>query len=316
MIPGSALAGRRPGRTWYAVVLACLVVLTGCGGTSAPEDSSGLVPWTDEPAQAAQLAQSATFPTCKATALRLPRHEQRWGGVWNDAVSGFFMVENSGRRPCALPRPSRVTATTRSPLRVGFEVGGLAAPAVVLDPGDRVQVQVSSPYDCGKPLVRSTGFAFVFPTGTLRVPGARMAVQCGGSLVDFTARSSGTVRSSTMPPASRLRTTISRVPLTAAAGDTVSYAVTLTNPTSTAISLDTCPSYQEGIKGQPSSVHTYRLNCGSVTRIGPHSSVSFAMQLPLPEGLAPGAAVLDWKLNLPSGPVGTGQFASSGVTIE
>jgi hypothetical protein len=316
LISGSVVARRPPARIWYAVVLACLVVLTGCGGHQDSPDPGGLVPWTDEPAQAAQLAQSATFPTCKISELRLPHLQQRWGGVWNDAVSGYFVVENSGRRSCGLPPPSRVSAVTRPRVRIGFDVGGLAAPAVVLDPGDRVQVQVTSPYDCGKPLATSTAFTLVFPTGTLHVPGAHMAVQCGGSLVDFTARSSTTTGGSPASPVSRLRTTMSRVPPSVAAGDTVSYAVTLTNPTSSAIPLDACPSYQEGIKGRPSTVHTYQLNCGAISRIAAHSSVRFAMRLPLSAGLTAGPAVLDWKLNLPSGSVDTGQFASAGTTIE
>lgn len=310
-----------PARTWYAVVapvvMLCLVVLAGCSSHES-STAGGLVPWTDEPAAAAQLAQSTTSPTCKVSVLHLPRGEQRWGGAWNNAISGYFMIENSGRTPCALPRPSRVTATTESGTRIGFDVRSLAAPAVVLGPGDRVQVQVSSPYDCGKSLARSTSFALTFPTGTLQVPGARMGVQCGGTLLDFSARdvgaSAGGATSTT--PAAGLRATMSRVPGSVSPGDSVTYAVTLTNPTSTAISLDPCPSYQEGIKGQRSSVHTYQLNCGAVGQIAAHSSVSFAMQLPLPDHVTPGAAVLNWELQLPSGSVDQGQFASAGTTVN
>jgi hypothetical protein len=310
------LATQPPKRILYGVMLLCLAMLTACGGHQ--DSSHGLVPWTDDTAEAAQLAQSTTYPACKVGALQLPRDEQQWGGVWNDAVSGYFMVQNAGRRACELSRPSRVAAATASGRRVSFVVGRLAARSVVLDPGDRAQVQVSSPYDCGRSLVRSRSFALAFPGGTLHVPDARMAVQCGGTLVDFSARTSGASGSGTASatPAARLRATMSHVPSSVDAGRTVTYAVTLTNPTSTAIPLDPCPSYQEGIKGDPSSVHTYQLNCGSVKQISPHSSVSFAMQLPLGSGLTPGDAVLDWKLQVAPGTVDGGGFASADTKLE
>jgi hypothetical protein len=313
----SARASHRPPRITYAVALLCLFLLAGCGDHQKPA-AHGLVPWTDEPATAGQLAQATTSPTCRVSALSLPRDEQQWGGVWNGAVSGYFMIANTGRRACDLPRPSRVTATTRPGTRISFDVRGPETPPTTLDPGDRVQVQVSSPYDCGKPLVQSTAFALSFPTGTLQVPGARMAVQCGGTLVDFSPRNAGSSgsASASATPTSQLRAKISQVPASVAPGDSVTYAVTLTNPTSSAISLDQCPSYQEGLKGRPSSVRTYQLNCGAVTRIPAHSSVGFAMQLPLPAELASGPAVLDWKLQLPSGPVDSGQFASADTRIE
>jgi hypothetical protein len=242
--------------------------------------------------------------------------------VWNNAVSGYLIIENSGPRVCDLPAPSRVAARTTAGSQVGFDVGRLAASTVTLAPGDRVQVQVSSPYGCRKPLVRSDGFGFTFPTGTLQVPGARMAVQCGGSLVDFSARDSGGAgagagagRPSTST-VSRLVVRMSRVPGTVSPGRSVSYAVTLSNPTSTAITFDQCPTYQEGLKGLPSSVQTYQLNCGAVRRIDAHASVGFAMQLPLPSGLSPGDAVLDWRLEAPAQSIDEGQFASAATRVR
>lgn len=310
----------RPGRPRWGLALLCSLVslvLSGCGGHDSPTPD-GLVPWNDDPATAAQLTESATAPTCRVSALRLPRRQQRWGGVWNNAVAGYLMVENAGRHACELPRPSRVTARTLAGQGVAFDVGRLSTPAVVLDPGDRVQVQVSSPYDCGKPLVRSDDVTLTFPTGTLRIPGARMAVQCGGALVDFTARdtgSSGPDRTRTTP-ASRLTATISHIPRTIAPDGPVTYVVTLTNPTASTITFGDCPAYQEGIKGRPSSVHSFRLNCDAVPGIAPHSSTRFAMQLPLPSRLPPGPVVLDWKLQLPTTTVDDGQFASVETTVR
>lgn len=305
-------------RILCAVLVPCLVVLGGCSGDREP-GADGVVPWTDEPAGAAQLAQVTTAPTCRISELELPSRQQQWGGVWNDAVAGYFVIENAGRRPCTLPRPSRVTATTETGARTGFEVGSIPATSPVLDPGGQVQVQVGSPYDCGRPLARSTGFALTFPTGRLQVPGARMAVQCGGTLADFSARSLGTSYSGgslSGGPTSRLRASMSRVPESVPPGEPVRYVVTLTNPTSAVVLLDRCPSYQEGLKGQPSSVRTYRLNCEDVTRIGAHDSVRFAMELPTSDEVRRGAAVIDWKLVGLPGAVDEGHFASATTRIE
>lgn len=291
-----------------AAGLLCLALLSACSNGSP--GGRGVVPWTDEPAQGAALTQSATAPSCPMSALRLPRGQQRWGGAWHDSVSGYFVIQNSSSSSCQLPAPSRVSASTAAGAQA-FRIGRLAGTAVVLGPGDPVQVQLSAPYDCGKPLVESTGFELAFPTGRLHVPRARMAVQCGGGLADFSARRTTTPVS---VPAAQLKATLARVPGKVGPGDTLAYTVTLTNPTSRRIGLRQCPSYQEGLKGQPSSVHSYQLNCDGASSIGPHRSVIFAMQLPLPDRAEPGPAVLDWRLQVP-GPVRQAQFASARTRI-
>jgi hypothetical protein len=289
--------------------LLCASLLSACSDGSGAD---GVVPWTDEPAQgAAVLSQSATAPPCTVAALTLPRDEQAWGGAWHDAVSGYFMIRNSGSTSCQLSAPSRITAATPAGPR-SFHIGRLFDTTAVLAPGDEVQVQVSSPYDCGKPLVESTSFALALPTGRLQVPHARMAVQCGGELADFSARRTSTVATT---PAAQLRARLTRVPGTVGPGDTLTYTVILTNPTSRRITLDQCPSYEEGVKGQPSSVRRYQLNCADAPPIGPHRSVTFAMQLPVPDHVGDGAAVLNWHLQVP-GAVSQAQFASARTTIN
>ncbi len=299
---------RRASTVLSVAGLLCACLLSACSDRPAAD---GVVPWTDEPAQGALLAQSTTAPRCQVSALSLPRGEQAWGGVWHDAVSGYFTIRNSGRAGCQLAAPARVTAATREGPK-DLAIGPLADRTVVLAPGDEVQVQVSSPYDCGKPLLESTGLVVALATGRLHVRHARMAVQCGGGLADFSARDTSTVATT---PAAGLQARLSRVPGSVGPGSTVSYTVTLTNPASRRVTLEQCPSYEEGIKGQPSSVHRYQLNCDGAPAIGPHRSVTFAMQLPLPDHADAGAAVLDWHLQVP-GPVSAAQFASARVNIR
>jgi hypothetical protein len=73
-----------------------------------------------------------------------------------------------------------------------------------------------------------------------------------------------------------------RLPHTARVGTTLEYGVALTNPTSTAISLDRCPGYVEA----------------PVEAIAPGDTVLFAMQVPAPD--QPGSYRLDWDLSVPS----------------
>ena len=303
---------RRTARALAVAGCGALALLaTACSSGSQARSVRGVVPWTDEPAAVAQLAQSTTPPACRVPALDLPHGQQAWGGAWHDAVSGYFVIENAGRVACTLAAPSRVTALVPSGRR-SFDARRLAGTAVVLDPGDHVQVQLSAPYGCGRHLVESTGLTLALSTGVLRVPHARMPVQCGGELADFSARDTATAA---MPPAAQLHVELARVPTRAGPGEALSYTVTLTNPTGQRIRFDQCPSYEEGLKGQPASVHSYQLNCGAVHGIGPHRSVTFAMQLPLPDHAARGPAVLDWHLHVPAGAVTQAQFASAPTQV-
>ena len=90
------------------------------------------------------------------------------------------------------------------------------------------------------------------------------------------------------------------------AGRPLRYTVTLANPTTTAVSLRNCPSYQERISlaNGAAAGERHLLNCGPVAAIGPGQQVVFAMVLDLPATLRPGKGALVWQL-LRQAPPGT-----------
>jgi hypothetical protein len=85
-------------------------------------------------------------------------------------------------------------------------------------------------------------------------------------------------------------------PVSAERGSVLHYSVTLTNPTSTTISFDTCPSYVEvaaaGSKG------TYQLNCSRAASIGPGQHEVFQMELRISADASVGPTQLSWTLAL------------------
>jgi hypothetical protein len=84
----------------------------------------------------------------------------------------------------------------------------------------------------------------------------------------------------------------------ASRGGTLRYTVTLSNPTGSPVSLASCPAYTESLYAGGKAVdNTLRLDCGAAgMQIAANSSVSFAMQVQVPTGLAAGNAKLSWKL--------------------
>lgn len=80
----------------------------------------------------------------------------------------------------------------------------------------------------------------------------------------------------------------------AAGGSLLRFTVTLTNKTASVVPLDPCPVYTEGIYARESKQHVYELNCDTVTSIAVGESVSYAMQIPVPD--QPGPAKFYWGI--------------------
>jgi hypothetical protein len=102
-------------------------------------------------------------------------------------------------------------------------------------------------------------------------------------------------RVSVTPPA--LRVTLTGVPDTVVAGQTVRYRVTITNTSSAPIAFDTCPAYDEGFT--PDGMVSYLLNCGPVGRLEAGASATFAMEFTVrPWPKAPtGQQKFIWRLH-------------------
>lgn len=81
-------------------------------------------------------------------------------------------------------------------------------------------------------------------------------------------------------------------------GSELHYTVTLTNPTSAAISLAPCPSFTQSLFGDVGlGSSTLRLNCEAAgNQIAAGASVAFEMLLSVPAHVAADTAKLSWKL--------------------
>jgi hypothetical protein len=96
------------------------------------------------------------------------------------------------------------------------------------------------------------------------------------------------------------------VPSAATAGSTLRFVVTLSNPTRTTVRLTPCPRYGEGVFTNAGHVERwYRLDCDTVSLIGPSTSVRYAMQLRVPAA-AGGMAKFWWQLAAPTVPTRAG----------
>lgn len=292
-----------------ALVTLAAGALAGCGGDAKP----GAIPWIDEPAQASATTAGSSAPACDPGRLTTPANGQKWGGVWRDQVAGFVTLVNSSGSSCELAPPRRVTALTAAG-PVGFGAPAPASESVLLQPGGSAQVQVGSPYSCGKAEQDSRSFRISFDNGHLVVPGATMAVQCGGSVTAFAG---GPGSGEVVVPQSRLQADLQALPSSTSAGDDLAFQVRLHNPTGRAVRLqDSCPSYEVGLKGQPGATRRYLLNCRALAAIPAGATRTFQMRLPLPAGAHRGAGYLNWHLLVPSDGGNTEQYASAPVTVD
>lgn len=88
-----------------------------------------------------------------------------------------------------------------------------------------------------------------------------------------------------------------QAPPSARGGSVLDYTVTLTNRTAHDIALHPCPVFEEGVGGTGSAKTDHRsgLNCAAAPAIPRHTSVVFAMRIPVPDAPSPDAK-LTWQL--------------------
>jgi hypothetical protein len=87
------------------------------------------------------------------------------------------------------------------------------------------------------------------------------------------------------------------------AGTTLSYVVTLRNPTRRQVALAPCPGFTEGLYADGLVVqHSFELNCGAARSISAGGHAGFEMRLEVPARAQPGLAKLAWSLDTPTGP--------------
>jgi hypothetical protein len=133
------------------------------------------------------------------------------------------------------------------------------------------------------------------PGGGRTVVNTKLDLTCGGFAIDPLGVRQPPLHAWYTPLMIRVS-----VPATVEAGTTLRYAVTLSNPTKSAIRIDPCPAYIETATGV--GVHvlkTYALDCDRVREIPASRQVRYEMRLPIPTAAPSGVIVVAWFIDGP-----------------
>jgi hypothetical protein len=288
--------------------------------TGAPAPGGQVVPWIAAPARPTPdhwqgpPAVPAGTPACTVGQLQATAS---WEGA-TGSLAGAVTFTSRGAAPCSLAGYPTIQLLDRHgrPLRLAGDPrsGKEAPPAVLLRPGLAARVEFAWLNWCG-PNPGPLGLRVTLPrrggalTPTVEPVTRRdLTPRCDAPAAPSRLSRGPVVAPLPPPPPDPLGSLHVRVtlPPSVVAGRPLRYTVTLANPTTTAVSLRDCPSYQERISlthgGAAGERHL--LNCGPVAAVGPGQQVVFAMILDLPATLRPGKGVLVWQL-LRQAPVGT-----------
>jgi hypothetical protein len=287
------------------------------------------VPWI--PASPPALVQPAPAAACKARNLRVSRAPIFKGGLTGGGYTGSVIVRNAGP-PCSLLAAPKLGFAGAASASVHVRQEALTkdiAPAVdplpptfsmrAVPTGGTVWLAVAWRSWCAS--APPTTFEVILPSdgGTLRFfPGGTPA--CHGAKATSIVQTDSfrpyvrpPAKSTTIPLSAKLEQSQYRV----ARGSTLHYAVMLENQTGFPYRFKRCPVYVEQLgtpenilKGRGIAKEVHYLNCRGVV-VKAYSSVTFAMQLHVPETLAKGF-LLEWQLDPHSY---SAPFAPAGVTL-
>lgn len=283
--------------TWLVPLAAAAVVVTAAVGTTAAvrgnnpahrEDSatatSAIVGWVAHPAGPRQSPSFYSGPvsTTTTTAAGLPSCDSNFDSrLVPNGQQGTVVISYRGRSGCALPQATpdaQVLDSVGAVLASGGESLAIGRPGV--QPITADQVVLVPVRVCG-------------PTGaTLRLhfsdgESATTPLPAGVACTDGSPASIGLSHQHSAAGASlgSLVQTIS-APTSIAAGQTLSFRITLTNSTNSAVSLAPCPSFAVSLEDvlvehDPDAVNSSgQLNCAaSPATLAPNTSTAYAMQL-------------------------------------
>jgi hypothetical protein len=286
-----------------------LLMLAGALLSSAA-GAQTTAPWINQPASEA-LQQSAMLVAqrpCADADLQIVVGRQ---GARKGYATQEIRMKNQGAEPCFLAGAPGISLLpdNAAPRAMAIHQQALAnvQEQAPLGVGDSAVLLVGAPGSCeaatGPQRKVSTRLQILPPGGGKRVVnGAHVDTLCGDASVLHMHVEHAEKSSSPLEQLSGAVT----VAETSAAGDTLRYTVTLSNPGKAAVALSPCPAYTQSLFADGvAASSTWRLNCGaSGNQIAPGASVSYQMQLAIPAGLKAGDAKLSWQLQ--NGPaVGT-----------
>lgn len=232
-------------------------------------------------------------------------------GAYRGQATQEIRLTNIGAAACHLTGfPSaQLLPAGEAPQTVGASEGApqLANERIDLAPGDEVVMLIGTPGHCeaaNQPERKvSKRLQLALPGGGAKVlEGVHVDTLCGrASVMKFHAVQNDAAVNAKLAKAGsslhQLTATLS-VPDEAPRGGTLSYTVTLSNPTANPISLAACPAYTQSLYADGKATDsTLRLNCSVAgAQVAAKSSVSFEMQAQVPADVAAGNIKLSWKL--------------------
>ncbi|HKD96474.1 MAG TPA: DUF4232 domain-containing protein [Micromonosporaceae bacterium] len=263
---------------------------------SSTDLSESAVPWIDAPAtyRPNPTGPVPTARPCTTADLSTTAGWQDHLGISQQDAANV-MVKNISRSRCTLSgTPELVSSVSGRYKPVATTkiapVGGATDVPASINPQDDAYVQVAMTLACNG------------GTGPTRYA-EKLALMVGGTPIPVTGlKLSGTCPEITITPwftfrpdaVSPYEALVGQIeaPSSVERGETLSYAVDITNTSDVAVPLNPCPVYWEAIVKQ---FVTYRLNCAPGA-IAPGQTVRFSMQIALPADLPTGATTLMWRI--------------------
>jgi hypothetical protein len=293
------------------------VVLLSALVASPAQSASTVVPWLNQPA-AAQSANAPAAPAaihpCAASDLQVVVGQQ---GAYHGQATQEIRFTNLSSEACSFTGfpETQILPSNAAPRAVAAHAQApqLANEHIDLAPGQDAVMLVGTPGSCeaanGPERKVATRMKLAFPGGGAKtVEGTYVDTLCGDATVlrfepvhNEAVAKARAAAAGTASPLDQLTGSVT-VAETANRGEVLHYSVTITNPTSSPISLATCPAYTQSLYDDGKTVsNTLRLNCGATSaQIDANSSVTFEMQLAIPASLPAGGAKLSW--NMQNGP--------------
>ena len=309
-----------------AVVAIASLTLSSCG---TPTPSGGVVPWSALTASPTTTTTTTTTTLVRATPCRSGHLRTRLGrggaGLGNELtvvvftntgplcqLSGYPDLE--GQTGTHQWRPLQVrkdgtyfgslNGTDLATGRSGLLLLGTSEGCNALNSPSQSQNldnERAATYNTIRVLLPLGG-------GGAGVSGVHLDVACGldESQLGVRPPTPGVVEP---PPGSVASlTATATLPAALRAATTLSYVVTLHNPTATEVTFTPCPNFTEAIfvapnvKGAKPEVRTFELNCAQAAPVTPHGSERFAMELVIPPSTRASLAKFAWSLDTGSGP--------------
>lgn len=278
-------------------LMGCGTQLNGQAGriTSGPGEPD--IPWASVPGTPMGDDVASLAVPCEVgdIAIELGRT-----GAWHGASTQGVELRNVSGNTCILRTPPGllvVDSGVATPVGVNRRLLPLT-----LNAGETATALVAAPMSCqvsGRPQVADEfNVTATYLEGIVTLEEAYIPMACGTPVLDTWYDSVDTAATDSL---ARLDANAT-VPASFSEGIPATYTVTLKNPTTATISLDSCPSYRQTVSGSETFVNdVLRLNCDGVPKIGPGEELTFEMQVTLPTGTPPGPAKLGWHLEVPGG---------------